>query len=141
MKTCAVNRLTALAALVVLSACIGVDGEVGVTTLGIVNESDQALSYTFEAGDLGAPQELAAEVAAAATADILSLGGCFGCSDPPERMITRLTIVRSSDAAVALDLDPVQRTDWTRSEEAPSGDELDAHYTLTVTQADVDAAR
>lgn len=123
-----------------LAACVNTDGEVGLTTLAVVNESDETLTIDFTPGAIALPVVLATEVAAGATSDVIEQGGCFGCADPPEDVVTTFTVSDPS-GAVVLDLDPVTREDWTVAEVGPDAGPYDARYTLTVTQAAVDAAQ
>jgi hypothetical protein len=123
-----------------LAACVNTDGEVGLTTLAVVNESDEALAIDFTPGNVAVPVVLATEVAAGATADVIEQGGCFGCADAPEAVVTTFTVSDAS-GTVVLHLDPVTREDWTSAELGPDPGAYDARYTLTVTQGDVDAAQ
>ena len=140
IRTIIRRHALACAALLSLGCAMELDGEVGVTTLAVVNESDQALELTYEAGGRGEPDLLASSVPAGESVDVLRMGVCFGCADPPSGILRRFTITRASDEAVVLALDPVADSDWTQSATTPSGGTYDAHHSVTVTQAQVDAA-
>lgn len=64
-------------------ALTSTDGEVGVATMQIQNDSNQELTVEYSRGNLGLLQVLATAVPAALTAPILRSSGCFGCIDPP----------------------------------------------------------
>lgn len=124
-----------LAALVGCDGTETIDGEVGVTTLAVANQSDQLIKLTFEKGDLGDPTVLATDIPASANTPILRSSGCFGCTDPPSRIASKMTLTLE-DGRVVKNFEPVQDSDWSFE----STGEYMATYTLRIDQVDVDNA-
>lgn len=132
--------------------CVGTlprEGEAGSARMAAIRRtppsmaSVSASAFIWGGGALpvlGYPTPIEDLIAPGATTDVVIFSGSWGSSDLPSFAFSTFSVIRS-DCARVVHLDPVDDSDWTLVDPSPSGGgPYDAYYTLTVTQAQVDAA-
>lgn len=133
----AIPVLTLSLALASLCGCTPTDGEVGIATMRVQNDSDRALAYSFSVGSRGSPKVLATTLPPNSTTAVLESSGCFGCVDRPTEVLGKMVVTVADTGATVVRLDPMANDPW----KTESTGEYRANHTLTVTQAQVDAAK
>lgn len=118
------------------AGCGSTGEEAGIANIVVQNDSDATLAYAYTAPkSLDPPEVRATAIPPSQRTTILRRGGCFGCADPPSRVITSLTL--TAGGKTVRSLDPVTDAAFQTTRVG----EYDANHVLVVTQAEVDAAK
>ena len=110
-----------------------IDGSVGHTVLSIDNQSkvDLIVEHTGRNDDGYSDWIYTSMVPAENATDFMLAYGDFGANYYPEEVLDTLTLRRADTNAIVLELNPVTRDAWLRTQDGP--EHWHERYTLVVT--------